>query len=138
MLERIRAWQRRSGLARHASAEEVLAAGAGCLWLELARGRSWRQALRAGPRNPIVHVNLASLLCRTDRRDEAIPLYLRATELAPGLGPAWRGLGQAYLEQGQPDEARRTLLRALELDPGDRSARVLLERLEGREAPEQP
>ncbi len=46
MLERIRAWQRRSGLARHASAEEVLAAGAGCLWLELARGRSWRQALR--------------------------------------------------------------------------------------------
>lgn len=99
---------------------------------------SWRQALRAGPSNPIAHVNLANLLRRTDRTHEAIPLYRRATELAPGLGPAWRGLGRAYLELGRAGEARRTLLRALKLDPGDRSARVLLERLEVRENVEQP
>ena len=90
---------------------------------------SLRQAIAKGPRNAIPRVNLASLLARRGLHEESARLYAEATRISPGLGPAWRGLGAALSELQRPDKARNALKRALELNPRDRSAKTLLNRL---------
>ncbi|MBL7008070.1 MAG: hypothetical protein ISR76_03670 [Planctomycetes bacterium] len=46
MTARVRLWQQRSGMAPGWEPGDVLEASLGALWIELVRGRSWRQALR--------------------------------------------------------------------------------------------
>lgn len=95
---------------------------------------SLKRAVREGPTNPIPRVNLASLLMKLDRFEEAVLWYGEATRLSPGLSHAWRGLAMAHLELRQVAGARSAIERALALDPENRSAQTVLRRLESLEA----
>ena len=95
---------------------------------------SLRAALRVGPRNAVVRVNLASLLAKLDRHLEAVDSYEQATRIAPGLAPAWRGLGQSLLALGRAAEARFAVQHSLDLDLGERSAQTLLRRIDAFES----
>ena len=53
---------------------------------------------------------------------EALLLFERAAQLAPGSSSAWSNLGQAFYDLERPSEAVTALERALELDP--RNARI--------------
>ncbi len=65
--------------------------------------------------------NLANVLARTDRRDEALALYRRAVALSettlgnadPAIALYLNNLGELYRSDGQPEEAERVLRRAL-------------------------
>ena len=78
-----------------------------------------------------MRANLGNLLLRTDRAGEALEAYRRATELAPGMMEAWRGLGNALLRLGRAAEARAALERARELAPRDPGVRRLLHQAGG-------
>ncbi len=62
---------------------------------------------------------------------EALTLYSRATELAPGNKYAWSSQGLALLALGKPDDARTSFDRALALDSDFEAAK------EGRKAANQ-
>jgi glycosyltransferase involved in cell wall biosynthesis len=63
-------------------------------------------AIRFAEAETCYHIGLAR---RSSSRLAALPWYLRALALAPGYGPAWRGL----LSLPLPEAARRLLRRAL-------------------------
>jgi hypothetical protein len=63
-------------------------------------------AVRTAEAESCYHIGLAR---RSSSRLAALPWYLRALALAPGYGPAWRGL----LSLPLPESARRLLRRAL-------------------------
>jgi tetratricopeptide (TPR) repeat protein len=90
------------------------------------------RAVARAPDQPVARVNLASARLRAGDAAGGMHDYRAATELAPGLAPAWRGLGQAALAAGDDATARAALERALELAPDDRAARALLERVSAR------
>lgn len=97
---------------------------------DLAEARAaWERALRVGPRNAVARVNLGSLELRSGHFERAEELYLGATELAPGLDAAWRGLAQARHRAGRDGPARDALEEALRLDPADAVSRELARRL---------
>jgi Flp pilus assembly protein TadD len=89
-----------------------------------------RKAVALGARNPVARANLALVLARRGCHGEAIDHFHAATELAPGLATAWRGLARSLITLERLDEAKAALRRALALDPEDDVARAMLERLE--------
>ncbi len=54
-------------------------------------------------------------LTRKGAQEEAIPFFQRATELDPGFASAWRILGTAYLNSGNPGKGREYLEQAWQL-----------------------
>ncbi len=58
---------------------------------------------------------------------QAVELFERAVELKPDYADAHYSLGHAYFDLGRGDEAIQSLQRALNLNPGDKEARRLLE-----------
>lgn len=94
--------------------------------LELARKRLERAA-RLAPRNAVAWHNLAALHLRLEQHALALEASERALELAPRRGDTWRVRGRALAALARTDEARASFLRALELDPGDATARRLLD-----------
>jgi len=92
--------------------------------------RMFERAAEVGPRNPVAHANLGGrLLARGDaaRGDAARAerAYRRATELAPGMVAAWRGLARALHAQGRTADARAALTKGLALDPTDERSLAL-------------
>jgi len=81
----------------------------------------WRDALARNPSAARAHVALADALGAQGRLEEAIAEYqaaLRATAGNPWQeGQVLASLGVALLDAGRPEEARRTLERALALQP---------------------
>jgi tetratricopeptide (TPR) repeat protein len=73
----------------------------------------------------VAWANLGNLQGRLGQHVEAEAAYLRATDLAPGMATAWRGLTRALLAQGRLPEARLALERALALDPAAPAAEQL-------------
>ena len=72
------------------------------------------------------YANLGSVLLRRGMFAEAADAYEEATQIAPGMPAAWRGLGHALWKDGWVDGARRALQRALALAPDDQATRLLL------------
>jgi len=64
----------------------------------------------------------ASLARRLSRLDEAGQFFLRYVQQRPGRGEPWLGLGLTQSHGGDWPAARRSLLRALELNPRSRAA----------------
>ncbi len=54
--------------------------------------------------------------------DCAIEQLQRTLELNSSWGPAYQGLGLAYVQKGMPDEAMRAVRKAIELSPGNTTA----------------
>ena len=61
--------------------------------------------------------NLAYLLERADRLDEALEAFRRATELSPKLDLAWYGMGLVLIRLRRFDDAVPALQRNTELQP---------------------
>jgi Flp pilus assembly protein TadD/tRNA A-37 threonylcarbamoyl transferase component Bud32 len=89
------------------------------------RDRQWRarteESLRqAQIRNPDVaqaHRVAGLLNADAGRYEQAQREYIRATELEPANGDAYRWLAAAYEDSSQLDEALRTFRKAIEVDP---------------------
>ncbi len=76
-----------------------------------------RRAIAVKPDYVHAHYNLAELLRKTGRSDDAIASYRRAIALKSDFAEAHHGLGQAFEVSGQPDRALESYRRALALRP---------------------
>ncbi len=65
----------------------------------------FRVSLKANPRQPAVHSNLANLLQQSRRFTEADAAYDRAVTLMPALADAWYNRGKMALDQGRHEKA---------------------------------
>ncbi len=77
----------------------------------------WRNTLAKNDDAWMAHNNLAVLLNRTDRADEAVPHFQRAVELNPNNPAGYIGLVDSRIRQGKVEEAAAALLEARRLDP---------------------
>ncbi|MCI4352808.1 MAG: tetratricopeptide repeat protein [Thermoplasmata archaeon] len=114
----------------------------GPLWLQLGelhvRQETWDKAADAYAHAIALDRSNAEVLLRAGfvaeklgHGHEALTLYNRATELAPGNKYAWSSRGVALLSVGRPEEARASFDRALALDSDFEAAK------EGRKAAQQ-
>jgi tetratricopeptide (TPR) repeat protein len=69
----------------------------------------YRQVVQLQPSSALAHYNLAVGLHRHHRLPEAIAHYKAALTIDPKYPDAEYFLGQALLENGQPDEAKNHL-----------------------------
>lgn len=81
---------------------------------------------------------LAVIQAQQGRSDQAISLFTRARELAPGAAHVHNNLGYALMRAGRLDEAEQALKRALELDPNSVPTRQNLELLARAQAERGP
>jgi tetratricopeptide (TPR) repeat protein len=84
----------------------------------------WRQAIvEAVPESAIAQNNYGAALTDVGRADEALPYFLRATELDPQYVDANANVGHMLVEEGRADEAAMYFRRALRLEPDHVMAR---------------
>lgn len=99
----------------------------GSLWVQLGelhvRQENWEKAADAyahaialDQTNPELLLRAGFIAERLGHGHEALSLYTRATELAPGNKYTWSSQGVALLMVGRPDDARSSFDRALALD----------------------
>ena len=92
---------------------------------------SIRAALAEDPSLPQVSKNLADILYRNGRYDEAKEAYERAAKLAPALGDdLYFKLGNIAYKRRDHGAARAGWSRATELNPGHELARANLDMLD--------
>src|SRR6185312_9053273 len=90
-----------------------------------------RAALAEDPSLPQISKNLADVLYRNGRYDEAREAYERAAKLAPDLGDdLYFKLGNLAYKRRDAARARASWQRATELNPGHQLARANLDMLE--------
>lgn len=77
----------------------------------------YRRAVELAPQNPSMLANLASLLSRLGRLDEAVALQKRAIALEPLRGSMHSNLGAYLTPLGRYDDAEAALRKAIELQP---------------------
>lgn len=81
------------------------------------------QEAKTGPMpHPIsgrVWLNWAMFLERAGRSNEAGDAYARATQYSPDVAGTWAALGEYKTRAGRIDDARRSLIRAVTLQPHD-------------------
>ena len=91
----------------------------------LAEGR------RVFPDSATIWLNSGVFLGDQGELPDAVACLRRAVQLAPANPAAYRNLAVALIGLGKKEEARRALVRVLELDPSDAAARQQLEALGG-------
>lgn len=108
-----------------------------CLPLVRAQVATWQSArsvaaamLKAHESDFTANFNYAVALTRTGETRAALPYLVRAAALDPSYPPAFAALGIAHRELGDEVQARRALLRALQLRPAHVGARIELARLD--------
>jgi Flp pilus assembly protein TadD len=79
----------------------------------------FRTALRIDPRHMKSHLNLARVLLDDDRPGEALAEATAATDLDSTRGEAYRLVGRAHHNLGQPEKAITAYRRAVSLDTSD-------------------
>jgi tetratricopeptide (TPR) repeat protein len=90
-----------------------------------------RAALAEDPSLPQVSKNLADILYRNGRYEEAREAYERAAKLAPDLGDdLYFKLGNIAYKRRDKTRARESWSRATQLNPGHELARANLEMLD--------
>lgn len=93
--------------------------------------RSLRQLVARCPDEASAHHNLATVLLRQGRRQEAVECYQTALRLRPNWAPTHLQLGYAWRELGRHDEAAAAWRAVLDLAPDDPHAQEGLARLGG-------
>jgi eukaryotic-like serine/threonine-protein kinase len=79
--------------------------------------REFRRAIELAPRSGSAYSWLGLLLAFSDRRDEALDMARKGTQLEPLSPNAQTNVAWRYFAERQLVEAQRNLRRALELDP---------------------
>jgi len=77
---------------------------------------AYAHALALNAANPDLHLKAGFVAERMGHPNEALELYDRATQIAPGDKQAWTSRGVALLATGRPDEAQASFDRALAID----------------------
>ncbi|KAA9129563.1 tetratricopeptide repeat protein [Marinihelvus fidelis] len=104
-------------LPNHADVQHLMAMAWQRLGQVINAEKAFRRSLAANPRQPAVLSNLATLLRRSRRFEEADQALASAIELQPGLANAWYNRGLVSLDRHRPTEAIEQLQRAVQLDP---------------------
>lgn len=94
----------------------LTAHGAGQLTLA---SQHYEEALKLAPEHVGALNALAVIYAQSDRTDEALTLFARASSLAPGVAHVHNNTGYALLRAGRLDEAEIALDKARELDPSN-------------------
>ena len=81
------------------------------------------KAIARGSTSPSTFQDLAEVLTRSGRRDEAVAVLEKGLAMFPYALYLYRSLARTYTALGRRAEARRTLARYLELFPEDDAAR---------------
>ena len=68
-------------------------------------------------------------LLDSSKTDEALRVFKLNTENFPGSSRAWTGLAVAYMQSGNKPEAVKSCEKAVELDPRNRRAKTMLDKL---------
>jgi tetratricopeptide (TPR) repeat protein len=79
-------------------------------------GEHFRRVLERWPDHDRTLVNLGAVLARQGRDDEALTLFVRATQLAPGNAAAWFNASQIHTRRFDYHPATEALSRASALD----------------------
>jgi curved DNA-binding protein CbpA len=87
------------------------------------------EAAAADPGEPRYPIAAARVSLAVGDKQSARQLAETAVRIAPRHGPAHEALGAALAAEGLTGEARKALVRALELDPGLEGARARLKKL---------
>lgn len=85
-----------------------------------------REALAQTPDDADVLFSLAMSLHMQGRLDEAIPIYLRLTELQPSSFTHWSNYATALANSGRVEAAETAIRRAIGLNPHDANAHLQL------------
>ncbi len=88
-----------------------------------------RHALQLSPRHPMALFNLGVTLLEMGRTDQAITWFTAALQEDPKRADTYYYLGHAYLTQQRSAEARRSLQKAVELNPDLQMAHLTLAKL---------
>lgn len=87
----------------------------------------YEEALSLGYTEPSVFFNLGMAYAELRRPEEAVRAFQRGLELHPRSADNYLGLGMVYQRGGSRDElAEKAFLKALEIDPGLKEARLYL------------
>lgn len=78
---------------------------------------AYRQSLARDPAFAPALLGMGATLQKNRATTGALEALRRATEAAPDSGVAWNQLGQAEIDAGQPDPAKRAFEKALAIDP---------------------
>ncbi len=109
--------------------------------LDLAEARL-RTQLAVRPSDTAAMLMLASLLANRKEgpsQEEALTLFVRASELSPGDDEIWTRLGLLYAQTGRIEDARAAWRRALAINPQRPDVAAFLERAEAEaKAPAAP
>ena len=100
-----------------ADALHMLALCSKALGDETAAEAAFAKALERSPADPTLLGNCANFLILKGRGQEAIAIYRRLLEVAPGNADAWLKLGLALLDAGSAGEALAALQQARVLRP---------------------
>lgn len=89
-----------------------------------AASRSYQKAMDLNGRYYLAPYRLGELYYNQDRIVEALDMFTRSVELAPGFveGNYWQGL--VYMKMKETDKAKKSFLEVLRLAPGSESARL--------------
>lgn len=82
------------------------------------------------PENPHYHYNLASILEKMERYDDAISSLERCLEINPNIVDARKRIGNIQLKAGRSKEALKAYKAALEKAPDDEALRAVIVQLE--------
>jgi tetratricopeptide (TPR) repeat protein len=116
----------------NAQANQLLAAGNA-----RAAANSYRDALRANPKNPRLHYNLSLALDKLGDRAAEQQELEKAIQLDPDLAAAHNQLGVLALQANRTSEAEREFKKAIAGDPGYAEAQNNLGVLYSREGQDQ-
>lgn len=97
--------------------------------------REYRSAVRLFPVDAHSFFKAGETLQKVGYHERARDYYYQALALSPGRSKVMAALGDVEMRLGRPDLARVWVDRILAVDPDNRSAEVLLERLEESEQP---
>jgi len=94
---------------------------------------AYREAIKLDANLPVhdeqPYLDMGSLLAKSGRMEEAIPLLVRASAITPNSGKVRYQLAKAYFDLNYFEDARREAERAVSLDPGESSDHYLLGRI---------
>ena len=77
----------------------------------------WSESIKASPKNPLAHANLANAYCMLNRFAEAIKEANIAIHLCPSYYRVLYTVGNIYLDKGLMDEAIKAFKLAIDISP---------------------